>query len=71
MVEESYCRLLEQAEPQGDVGEAGTEVGIAWKGLKVVQMPTDVPPMFSGSRLVIYGLLHEGQRGTVRLRRFG
>ena len=44
-----------------------TDVRVDWQGLGVTQAPTTVPPVFSGSRLILYGLARTIQPATIRL----
>lgn len=48
-----------------------TNVGIEWGGLTVTQAPAQVPPVFGGGRLLVYGFLRDevpAAAATVRLR---
>jgi Ca-activated chloride channel family protein len=44
-----------------------TEVQMDWGGLSVVAAPSQVPPIFAGARLVLYGLIERTQPATLRL----
>jgi hypothetical protein len=44
-----------------------TDVRVEWGGLEVTPASTVVPPVFAGGRLVLYGLVNEVKRTTVRL----
>ena len=44
-----------------------TDVRVDWHGLSVTQAPTTVPPVFSGSRLIVYGLAQTIAPATITL----
>jgi Ca-activated chloride channel family protein len=44
-----------------------TDVRMDWDGLSVVAAPRDVPPVFAGMRLVIYGFLENLRPAALRL----
>ncbi len=44
-----------------------TDVRIEWVGAEVRQAPSAVPPVFAGSRLVVYGLMGSSRPSGVRL----
>ena len=44
-----------------------TGATVEWLGGDVTQAPAHIPPVFAGSRLVVYGLVKNGRPATVRL----
>lgn len=43
------------------------DVSLEWSGARVTQAPGDVPPVFAGSRLLVYGLTAGARPAAVRL----
>jgi Vault protein inter-alpha-trypsin domain/von Willebrand factor type A domain len=44
-----------------------TDVRVDWDGLPVVAAPSQVPPVFAGARMVVYGLVESVRPATIRL----
>jgi hypothetical protein len=44
-----------------------TDVQMDWGGLSVVAAPSQLPPVFAGARLVLYGFVERVQSATLRL----
>jgi hypothetical protein len=44
-----------------------SDVRMDWGGLPVVAAPSEVPPVFAGSRMVLYGLVESVRAATLRL----
>ena len=45
-----------------------SDVKVEWVGADVTQVPADVPPVFAGSRLLLYGWAKSGRPSSLRLR---
>ena len=44
-----------------------TDVRVEWDGLPVVAAPSQVPPVFAGARMVVFGLVENVRPATIRL----
>jgi Ca-activated chloride channel family protein len=61
-VEAKVLRQLEKA-----LSPALTDVKLDWGGLRVKQAPCNLPPVFAGGRLLVYGFVEEGGASSVTL----
>jgi Ca-activated chloride channel family protein len=44
-----------------------TEIRLDWGGLSVVEAPSEIPPIFAGARVVLYGFVDSLRPATLRL----
>jgi hypothetical protein len=65
-IEPKVLRQLTKA-----LAPALTDVRVDWGGSRVTQAPSQVPPLFAGSRTFLYAFLPEGTPQTVTLRARG
>jgi Ca-activated chloride channel family protein len=62
-IEAKVLRQLRKA-----LAPALTDIQVDWGGLTVTQAPFQVPPVFAGGRVLVYGFFADGRSGTVTLR---